>query len=100
MFNRNPYVEPMNIRVEGEDSMFAKIFEATRRASQALEGEKTSDGQVHVIISNFTRKEMDETRNIRWRDLSLKYDEPSEQCIFFFFLQIEIYGCQCMYAHV
>jgi len=50
MFNRNPYVEPMNIRVEGEDSMFAKIFEATRRASQALEGEKTSDGQVHVLI--------------------------------------------------
>lgn len=52
MFNRNPYVEPMNIRVEGEDSMFAKIFEATRRASQALEGEKTSDGQVEKTTSD------------------------------------------------
>lgn len=72
MFSRNPYVvEPMNICVEGEDNMFAKIFEATRGASRALEKERTLDGQVHVLISNFTRKET-ETRNTRWRDLSLK----------------------------
>lgn len=55
MFNRNPYVvEPMNVCME-EDNMFAKIFEATKRASQALEEEKTSDCQVNGIISNFPR---------------------------------------------
>uniref|UniRef100_A0A8D2NUZ7 Gypsy retrotransposon integrase-like protein 1 n=1 Tax=Zosterops lateralis melanops TaxID=1220523 RepID=A0A8D2NUZ7_ZOSLA len=44
MFNRNPrVVEPMNICVEGEYSNFAKIFEATKKLSQALEEEKTSD---------------------------------------------------------
>ncbi|XP_051499625.1 gypsy retrotransposon integrase-like protein 1 isoform X2 [Apus apus] len=47
MFNRNPHVvEPLNICVEGEYSMFAKIFEATKKASQALEEEKISDCQV------------------------------------------------------
>lgn len=51
MFNRNPhFVEPMNIRVEGEYSMFAKIFETTKKASQALEEEKASDCQVNVIF--------------------------------------------------
>lgn len=53
MFSRNPYVvEPTNICVEGEDNMFAKIFEATRGANQALEEEKTSNGQVHVFNFN------------------------------------------------
>ncbi|XP_055555792.1 gypsy retrotransposon integrase-like protein 1 isoform X2 [Falco cherrug] len=52
MFNRNPYVvEPMNICVEGEYSMFAKIFEATKKASQALEEQKTSDCQVEKNTS-------------------------------------------------
>lgn len=44
----------MNVCME-EDNMFAKIFEATKRASQALEEEKTSDCQVNGIISNFPR---------------------------------------------
>ncbi|XP_074789326.1 gypsy retrotransposon integrase-like protein 1 isoform X2 [Athene noctua] len=53
MFNRNPHaVEPMNICVEGEYSMFAKIFEATKQASQALEEEKTSDCQVEENTSD------------------------------------------------
>ncbi|XP_052556976.1 gypsy retrotransposon integrase-like protein 1 isoform X1 [Tympanuchus pallidicinctus] len=53
MFSRNPYVvEPMNICVEGEDNMFAKIFEATRRANRALEEEKTSNGQVEKTTSD------------------------------------------------
>ncbi|KAJ7426235.1 Gypsy retrotransposon integrase-like protein 1 [Willisornis vidua] len=47
MFNRNPHVvEPRNVCVDGEYSMFAKIFEATKKVSQALEEEKTSDCQV------------------------------------------------------
>ncbi|XP_066195440.1 gypsy retrotransposon integrase-like protein 1 isoform X3 [Sylvia atricapilla] len=46
MFNRNPrVVEPMNICVQGEYSSFAKIFEATKKLSEALEEEKTSDGK-------------------------------------------------------
>ncbi|OXB79351.1 UNVERIFIED_CONTAM: hypothetical protein H355_008156 [Colinus virginianus] len=53
MFNRNPYVvEPMNMCVEGEENMFAKIFEATRGASQAPEEEKSSDGQVEKTTSD------------------------------------------------
>ncbi|XP_075303189.1 gypsy retrotransposon integrase-like protein 1 isoform X2 [Opisthocomus hoazin] len=53
MFNRNPHVvETMNIRVEGEYNMFAKIFEATKKASQALEEEKTSDCQVEKNTSD------------------------------------------------
>ncbi|XP_067172730.1 gypsy retrotransposon integrase-like protein 1 isoform X3 [Apteryx mantelli] len=53
MFNRNPYVaESTNVCVEGEDSMFAKIFEATKKASQALEEEKTSDCQIVKITSD------------------------------------------------
>ncbi|KAM6033909.1 gypsy retrotransposon integrase-like protein 1 isoform 2-T2 [Chlamydotis macqueenii] len=53
MFNRNPHVvEPMNICGEGEYSMFAKIFEATKKASQVLEEEKTSDCQVHKNTSD------------------------------------------------
>ncbi|XP_032531117.1 gypsy retrotransposon integrase-like protein 1 [Chiroxiphia lanceolata] len=53
MFKRNPYVvEPQNICVEGEYSMFAKIFEATKKVSQALEEEKTSDCQVGKNISD------------------------------------------------
>ncbi|XP_039947090.1 gypsy retrotransposon integrase-like protein 1 [Hirundo rustica] len=44
MFNRNPHVvEPMNICVEEECGSFAKIFEATKKLSQALEEEKNSD---------------------------------------------------------
>lgn len=54
MFNRNPHVvEPMNICMEGEYSMFAKIFEATKKASQALEEEKTSVCQVKSHIFKF-----------------------------------------------
>ncbi|XP_074935434.1 gypsy retrotransposon integrase-like protein 1 isoform X3 [Phalacrocorax aristotelis] len=53
MFNRNPnVVETMNICVEEECSMFAKIFEATKKASQALEEEKTSDCQVEKNTSD------------------------------------------------
>ncbi|KAJ7414923.1 Gypsy retrotransposon integrase-like protein 1 [Pitangus sulphuratus] len=53
MFKRNPYVvEPMNICVEGEYSVFAKIFEATKKVSQALEEEKTSDCQVEKNTSD------------------------------------------------
>ncbi|XP_030367270.1 gypsy retrotransposon integrase-like protein 1 isoform X3 [Strigops habroptila] len=53
MFNRNPHVaEPMNIRVQGEYSVFGKIFEATKTASQALEEEKTSDCQVEKNTSD------------------------------------------------
>ncbi|XP_062477712.1 gypsy retrotransposon integrase-like protein 1 isoform X2 [Pezoporus occidentalis] len=53
MFNRNPHVaEPRNICVEGEYSMLAKIFEATKTASQALEEEKTSDCQVEKNTSD------------------------------------------------
>jgi len=40
--------------------MFAKIFEATKKASQALEEEKTSDCQVNVIYSNFTSKKTED----------------------------------------
>ncbi|KAM8793002.1 gypsy retrotransposon integrase-like protein 1 [Eudromia elegans] len=47
MFNRNPYVaESTNVCGEREDSMFAKIFEATKKARQTLEEEKTADCQV------------------------------------------------------
>ncbi|XP_054666729.1 gypsy retrotransposon integrase-like protein 1 isoform X7 [Grus americana] len=53
MFNRNPHVvEPMNICMEGEYSIFAKILEATKKASQALEEEKTSDCQVEKNTSD------------------------------------------------
>ncbi|XP_057900124.1 gypsy retrotransposon integrase-like protein 1 isoform X1 [Melospiza georgiana] len=46
MFSRNPrVVEPMNMCVEGEYSSFAKIFEATKKFSQALEEDKTSGCQ-------------------------------------------------------
>lgn len=59
MFNRNPHVaEPMNICAKGEYSVFAKIFEATKTASQALEEEKTSDCQVNV----FTTKKPEDKR--------------------------------------
>uniref|UniRef100_A0A8C6J0X1 Gypsy retrotransposon integrase-like protein 1 n=1 Tax=Melopsittacus undulatus TaxID=13146 RepID=A0A8C6J0X1_MELUD len=52
MFNRNPHVaEPMNICAEGEYSVFAKIFEATKTASQVLEEEKTSNCQVEKNTS-------------------------------------------------
>ncbi|RMC18127.1 hypothetical protein DUI87_05007 [Hirundo rustica rustica] len=48
MFNRNPHVvEPMNICVEEECGSFAKIFEATKKLSQALEEEKNSDCKVN-----------------------------------------------------
>lgn len=64
MFNRNPHVvEPMDICVEGEYSMFAKIFEATKKASQALEEERTSDCQVNVTYSNFTSKKTKEKKD-------------------------------------
>lgn len=57
MFNRNPHVrDPVNIHVEGDYSNFAKIFEATKKLSQALEEEKTSDCQVNVMYLNFTSK--------------------------------------------
>ncbi|XP_054040967.1 gypsy retrotransposon integrase-like protein 1 isoform X1 [Rissa tridactyla] len=52
MFNRNPHVEPMNICVEGGCSMFAKILETTKKASQALEEERTSDCQVEKNTSD------------------------------------------------
>ncbi|XP_068782930.1 gypsy retrotransposon integrase-like protein 1 isoform X3 [Struthio camelus] len=53
MFNRNPcVVDPTNVCVEGEDCMFAKIFEAIKKASQALEEEKTSDCQIVKITSD------------------------------------------------
>ncbi|XP_009889967.1 PREDICTED: gypsy retrotransposon integrase-like protein 1 isoform X1 [Charadrius vociferus] len=53
MFNRNPHVvEPMNMCVEGEYSMFAKIFETTKKASQTMEEEKASDCQVEKNSSD------------------------------------------------
>ncbi|XP_064260433.1 gypsy retrotransposon integrase-like protein 1 isoform X2 [Passer domesticus] len=53
MFNRNPrVVETMNICVEGEYSSFAKIFEATKKLSQALEEDKTSDCQADKKTSD------------------------------------------------
>ncbi|XP_032940567.1 gypsy retrotransposon integrase-like protein 1 isoform X3 [Catharus ustulatus] len=53
MFNRNPHVrDPVNIRVEGDYSNFAKIFEATKKLSQALEEEKTSDCQADKKTSD------------------------------------------------
>ncbi|KAM8984380.1 gypsy retrotransposon integrase-like protein 1 isoform 3-T3 [Ara ararauna] len=53
MFNRNPHiVEPMNVCAEGEYSVFAKIFEAAKTASQSLEEEKTSDCQVEKNTSD------------------------------------------------
>ncbi|KAM9507583.1 gypsy retrotransposon integrase-like protein 1 isoform 3-T3 [Guaruba guarouba] len=53
MFNRNPHIaEPMNVCVEGEYSVFAKIFEAAKTASQSLEEEKTSDCQVEKSTSD------------------------------------------------
>ncbi|XP_065717551.1 gypsy retrotransposon integrase-like protein 1 isoform X1 [Patagioenas fasciata] len=53
MFNRNPHVfESMNMCVEGEYSMFAEIFEATKKVSEAMEEEKTSDCQVEKSISD------------------------------------------------
>lgn len=56
MFNRNPHVsEPMNGCVEGQYSMFAEIFEATKKASQVLE-EKASGCQVIIVYSNFPSK--------------------------------------------
>ncbi|XP_063996511.1 gypsy retrotransposon integrase-like protein 1 isoform X2 [Pogoniulus pusillus] len=52
MFNRNPHVsEPMNECVEGQYSMFAEIFEATKKASQVLE-EKASGCQVEKNTSD------------------------------------------------
>ncbi|XP_066195442.1 gypsy retrotransposon integrase-like protein 1 isoform X5 [Sylvia atricapilla] len=52
MFNRNPrVVEPMNICVQGEYSSFAKIFEATKKLSEALEEEKTSDDNHYILQS-------------------------------------------------
>lgn len=61
MFNRNPrVVEPMNVCMEGEYSIFAKIFEATKNVSQALEEEKTSDCQVNVMYLNFTCKKTED----------------------------------------
>ncbi|XP_062369584.1 gypsy retrotransposon integrase-like protein 1 isoform X2 [Cinclus cinclus] len=53
MFNRNPRVlEPINVCVEGEYSSFAKIFEATRKLSEALEEEKTTDCQADKKTSD------------------------------------------------
>ncbi|XP_075596966.1 gypsy retrotransposon integrase-like protein 1 isoform X6 [Balearica regulorum gibbericeps] len=53
MFNRNPHVvEPMNICMEGEHSIFAKILEATKKASQALEEENISDCRVEKNTSD------------------------------------------------
>lgn len=61
MFNRNPrVVEPMNICVEGEYSNFAKIFEATKKLSQALEEEKTSDCKVNVMCLKFSSKKTED----------------------------------------
>ncbi|KAM6105710.1 LOW QUALITY PROTEIN: gypsy retrotransposon integrase-like protein 1 [Pterocles gutturalis] len=58
MFNRNPHVvEPVSICMEGEYSSFAKIFEATKKASQALEEEKTSDCQVDKNTSDEQKSE-------------------------------------------
>lgn len=72
MFNRNPHVvEPMNICVEGEYSMFAKIFEATKKASQALEEEKTSDCQVKVIYSNFISKKTEDKKKTKKEKLEV-----------------------------
>ncbi|KGL78608.1 Gypsy retrotransposon integrase-like 1, partial [Tinamus guttatus] len=53
MFNRNPYVaESTNARGEREDSVFAKIYEATKKAKRALEEEKTADCQVVKGLSD------------------------------------------------
>ncbi|XP_031951756.1 gypsy retrotransposon integrase-like protein 1 isoform X2 [Corvus moneduloides] len=53
MFNRNPHaVESMNICVEGKYSIFAKIFEATKKFGQALEEENTSDCQADKKTSD------------------------------------------------
>lgn len=73
MFNRNPHVlEPMNICVEGECSMFAEIFEATKKVSEAMEEEKTSDCQVNVVYPNFTSKKVDDKKGEKaW---SVKYE--------------------------
>lgn len=50
----------MNVCMEGEYSIFAKIFEATKNVSQALEEEKTSDCQVNVMYLNFTCKKTED----------------------------------------
>lgn len=72
MFNRNPRaVESMNICVEGKYSIFAKIFEATKKFSQALEEEKTSDCQVNVMYLNFTNKRTEDKDGEVW---GIKYD--------------------------
>uniref|UniRef100_A0A8C7EGW3 Gypsy retrotransposon integrase-like protein 1 n=1 Tax=Nothoprocta perdicaria TaxID=30464 RepID=A0A8C7EGW3_NOTPE len=47
MFHRNPHVaESTNVCGEREDSIFARIFEATKKARQALEEEKTTGSKV------------------------------------------------------
>lgn len=61
MFNRNPHVvEPVNICVKGEYSSFAKIFEATKKLSQVLEEEKTSDCKVNIMYLDFTSKKTED----------------------------------------
>lgn len=51
--------------------MFAKIFEATKKVSKAMEEEKTSDCQVNVVYSNFTSKEVEDKKGEKaW---SVKY---------------------------
>lgn len=55
----------MTVRVEGEYSMFAKIFEAAKKASQALDEHKTSDCQVNVTYLNFTSKKTDKNKGER-----------------------------------
>lgn len=67
MFNRNPrVVEPMNMCVEGEYSSFAKIFEAAKKFSQALEEDKTLGCQVNVIYLNFTSKKIEDKDEKFW----------------------------------
>lgn len=50
----------MNICVKGEYSSFAKIFEATKKLSQVLEEEKTSDCKVNIMYLNFTSKKTED----------------------------------------
>lgn len=67
MFKRNPCVfEPMNIRVEGEYSSFAKIFEATKKLSQALKEEKTSDCKVNVMYLKFSSEKTKDKMKKFW----------------------------------
>lgn len=52
--------------------MFAEIFEATKKVSEAMEEEKTSDCQVNVVYPNFTSKKVDDKKGEKaW---SVKYE--------------------------